>query len=301
MNKWKKYGKKQKISKILKSALIISNPLAGKGKPLKIVNLVNDFLVEIGFDVFEYYTKNKNDYDGIKKTIIANSKLDLLIISGGDGTLNDVVNAVPDGFNTPIIILPCGSGNDFANYLYGKKSLIEILTKLNNLKTINIDIGACNGKKFINGLGIGFDGWVAQKAAEGVKFVHPALKYYIAILRGIFTFKSFETDIGKSLIIAIANGPTYGGGFKIAPGANPSDGFFDLWHIKPIATYKRAFYLDFIKKGKHRNDEITFEHKTIKEIIIKCNKSIPAHLDGEYFESTVFYVKMANNQLVFVI
>ena len=285
----------------MKKVLIISNPLAGKGKPIKALSKVTQILQNSDFSIVKYFTISKSDYSGIINAINTNSDIDLLIVSGGDGTLNDVVNSIPEEFKIPIIVLPCGSGNDFATYLYGNKTIDEILRNLQAPKTTNINIGICNGKKFINGLGIGFDGWVAKKAAEGVKYIPPSLKYYTAILRGIFTFRSFNTNLGKALIIAVANGPTYGGGFRIAPEANPTDGFFDLWHIKPIKVLKRALYLDIIKKGKHKNDGITFDFKLLKEIKITCERTVPAHLDGEYLESDIFEVKISPVDLVFVV
>lgn len=280
--------------------MLISNPVAGKGKPLQNIGIIKTFLNEKEYEINEYLTQQKSDYSGIEDFINSIKNPDLLIISGGDGTLNDVVNVLPEDFLKPIIVLPCGSGNDFATWLYGKKSLIEILKTIEKNETVGVNIGLCNGKKFINGLGIGFDGWVAQKAAEGVKFIHPSLKYYTAILRGIFTFRSFETNIGSALIIAVANGPTYGGGFKIAPNADPTDNLFDLWHIKPIEVLKRILYLDIIKKGKHKPDGSTFEHKKINEIKIVCKKPVPAHLDGEYMLSDVFEVKLCSYKLNFL-
>ncbi|MCC6721213.1 MAG: YegS/Rv2252/BmrU family lipid kinase [Bacteroidia bacterium] len=284
----------------MKNALIISNPVAGKGKTLKIINKVFEILQNFEFNYTLYLTKSKCDYQGIQNTISKNSNIDLLIISGGDGTLNDVVNALPDDYKTPIIILPCGSGNDFATYLYEDKTIDEILRILKSPKELHVNIGICNGKKFINGLGIGFDGWVAKKANERVKYIPPILKYYAAILSGIFTFKSFDTNLGKALIIAIANGPTYGGGFKIAPNADPTDWYFDLWHIKPIPIIKRIFYLDIIKNGKHNFNNSFFEFRKIDNLKIECELQMPAHLDGEYFESSIFEISISKFNLLFL-
>lgn len=284
----------------MKTVLIIANPKAGKGKPLKKLPLVQSHLKTIGYASEVYLTQNTSDYSGIQEAIKAYKNLDYLLIIGGDGTLNDVVNAVPENFETPLIVLPCGSGNDFATYLYGKKSIEEILNGLLKNETININIAECNGQKFINGLGIGFDGWVAKKANAGAKWIPVLLKYNLAILRGLFTYRSFYTSLGQSLIIAIANGPTYGGGFRVAPEADPTDGLLDLWHIKPIPVFKRPYFLSLIKKGGHAIEPGPYTHQTIKEITIQCYKNLPAHLDGEYFEADKFEVKMLDMSFRFV-
>ena len=276
----------------MKRVLIIANPKAGKGKPLKKLPEVQNHLQSIGYTSEIYYTHNTTDYAGIQNAINVIKKLDCLAVIGGDGTLNDVINSIPEDFKTPLIVLPCGSGNDFATCLYGKKSIPEILNGLLRNETIQINIGECNGQKFINGLGIGFDGLVAKKANAGAAWIPVLLKYNLAILRGLFTYRSFYTNIGQSLIIAIANGPTYGGGFRIAPQADPTDGLLDLWQIKPIAVTKRLYFLSLIKKGRHATIPGPYSHKTLKEITIQCYKNLPAHLDGEYFEAERFEVKM---------
>ncbi len=284
----------------LKTVLIIANPKAGKGKPLKKLPLVQSHLETIGYASIIYFTQNMSDYKGINEAIQINENADCLIVIGGDGTLNDVINSIPDNFKIPLIVLPCGTGNDFATYLYPDKSNEEVLNGLLKKETLNIDIGECNGKKFINGLGIGFDGWVAKKAAEGVSWVPVFLKYHFAILRGLFTYKSFYTSLGQSLIIAIANGPCYGGGFKIAPNADPTDGLLDLWQIKPIPVLMRPYFLSLIKKGGHANIAGPYSHQTIREINIQCHKALPAHLDGEYFEAERFEVRVLEERVRFI-
>jgi YegS/Rv2252/BmrU family lipid kinase len=262
---------------------------------------VQNHLQSIGYISETYFTQNTTDYEGIQGAIDALKKLDCLVVIGGDGTLNDVVNSIPVDFRIPIILLPCGSGNDFATYLYGKRTIPEILNSLLKNEIITINIGECNGQKFINGLGIGFDGWVAKKANAGATWIPVLLKYNLAILQGLFTYKSFYTNLGQSLIIAIANGPTYGGGFRIAPQADPTDELLDLWQIKPIAVAKRPYFLSLIKKGGHATIPGPYSHQTLKEITIQCYKNLPAHMDGEYFESERFEVKMLEMKVGFLV
>jgi YegS/Rv2252/BmrU family lipid kinase len=285
----------------MKTVLIIANPKAGKGKPLKNLPEVQNHLQSIGYISETYFTQNTTDYEGIQGAIDALKKLDCLVVIGGDGTLNDVVNSIPVDFRIPIILLPCGSGNDFATYLYGKRTIPEILNSLLKNEIITINIGECNGQKFINGLGIGFDGWVAKKANAGATWIPVLLKYNLAILQGLFTYKSFYTNLGQSLIIAIANGPTYGGGFRIAPQADPTDELLDLWQIKPIAVAKRPYFLSLIKKGGHATIPGPYSHQTLKEITIQCYKNLPAHMDGEYFEAERFEVKMLEMKVGFLV
>ena len=284
----------------MKNILIIANPFAGKSSASKLLPEIEQFLKTHHFNFSTYFTINKADYEGIKSAIQGFDELFALVIMGGDGTLNDVVNSISVNFVAPLLVLPCGSGNDFAKYIHGNKSIVAILNCLISNSIKATDCGVCNGTRFINGLGIGFDGWVAGKANKGAAWIPAKLKYHFAILRGLFSFKSFYSNLGESLIIAIANGPTYGGGFKIAPKANPFDGKLDLWQIKPITLVKRPTYLTFIKKGLHQNRKGPYSHSHITEIVIRAQNPIPAHLDGEYFESSFFEVSILKGFVKFL-
>lgn len=284
----------------MKNVLIIANPKAGKASAKKFLPKIEQFLKTNQFNFTTYFTQNTSDYQGITSAINSVEEIFAVLIVGGDGTLNDVVNSIPENFKPPILILPCGSGNDFAKYIHGNKRLEEILACLKNNSSKASDCGVCNNKRFINGLGIGFDGWVAGKANEGPAWLPAQLKYHLAILRGLFKFKFFESNLGKSLIIAVANGPTYGGGFKIAPNANPFDGKLDLWQIEPINLIKRPYYLTLIKNGNHQNQSGPYSHKSVSEIKIQSSQVIPAHLDGEYFESNIFEINILKGFVKFL-
>jgi diacylglycerol kinase (ATP) len=198
----------------LKNVLIIANPKAGKASAKKFLPKIEQFLKSNQFSFTTYFTKNTTDYEGISSAIKSVEELFALLIVDENGTLNDVVNSIPENFKPLILILPCGSGNDFAKFIHGNKRLEEILNCLNNISSKATDCGICNNKRFINGLGIGFDGWVAGKANEGAAWLPAQLKYHFTILRGLFKFKFFESNLGKSLIIAVANGPPMAAGSK---------------------------------------------------------------------------------------
>jgi len=284
----------------LKRLFIIVNPISGKGKSLKILPEISKYLTNKGYGFETYHTQNSSDYSAIKSRLSAQSDWYAILILGGDGTLNDVINSLPANFDCPFMVIPCGSGNDFASWLYGNLMVQSILNKLDEKNEVRIDIGECNGKRFINGVGIGYDGWVAREAEKGVRWLSPGLKYHLAILRGLFTFKPFESNFGKALILAVANGPTYGGGFRIAPGADPSDHKLNLWHIKPISVWMRPYYLSIIKKGSHSKIKGPYETKLVDQVTVECQKSMPAHMDGEYFEAQKFEIKLSGLKVVFI-
>ncbi len=144
--------------------LVIYNPLAGKGRALKEKNSVVHF--------FEQHA--------IRYTLQTTTQVDFstpyncIVIIGGDGTLNYLLNKkIP--FQVPILLIKGGTGNDFYSHLYGKIKTTELLNTLfQQYRLQSIDLGQCNAKYFINGIGLGFDAAVVQtnnaKSSSGVNW-----------------------------------------------------------------------------------------------------------------------------------
>ena len=224
---------------------------------------------------------------------------------GGDGTLNYFINQYP-AVNIPIALFKGGTGNDFAWKLYGNKSIddyFEIVMKGGGGKA---DVGICNGRYFINGVGIGFDGEVVK--AMGQKRILPGhLGYLMIVLKKIFSYREKETKItmddakwsGKIFMINIANGSRYGGGFLVAPQAIINDGELDIIIIKRIASWKRLSYLPKVELGRHLNLSLVEVFKK-KKIIVESSFILPAHLDGELMEANKFEIEIIPAKLSFI-
>jgi diacylglycerol kinase family enzyme len=161
-----------------------------------------------------------------------------------------------------------------------------------------IDAGKCNDRYFLNGVGIGFEGAVA-KSLQGVNKFGGKTSFMLSILKHILFYKEQQyiitsaekTVTGKFLMISIANGTRYGGGFYVAPLAKPDDGLFDANLVKPLSPLKRLRYLPVIEKGKHLNLPFIDYYNTQK-IIIKSDQVIQSHLDGEYLEAKEFVIEI---------
>ncbi len=214
---------------------------------------------------------------------------------GGDGTLNDVVNALPS-FDIPLHIIPAGSGNDF-HQLTSHRSLNSNSDLSKEL--VYSDIWSCNGMLFHNGVGLGFDGSIAhQTQYSKIKWLPLGLKYWFAIFRNIFTYRSKKCVIksedgsydGLSFMISVANGTQYGGGFKVAPDAQRDDGLLDVVIIHKIHPLKRLVYVPKVEKGEHMNLDIV-QHFRTNNLSIEYTEEIPVHLDGEVISASRFEFK----------
>jgi YegS/Rv2252/BmrU family lipid kinase len=275
---------------------IATNTLAGNGKAVKLSATIQQVLQgkNIASQIFTEKEWDKRMYG-----------FDQVWITGGDGTVNYFVNQYKD-IKVPLCIFNGGTGNDFHALLYGKITVEAQIEHVLQTAANPIDAGICNSRYFLNGVGIGFDGSVA-KSLLGLHKFGGKTSYMLTILKHIFFYKeqqyrivSAEKNItGKFMMISIANGTRYGGGFFVAPLAKADDGLFDVNLVKQISPFKRLRYLPVIEKGKHL--ELPFvDYFNTKKITIYSNKPTQAHLDGEFLEGTRFDIEILPSHFHFI-
>jgi diacylglycerol kinase (ATP) len=278
----------------VRNVAIVCNPLAGAGRAIALAQKISDELLkrQITHSVFK---------ENWPQTF--NGLTDVWVV-GGDGTLNYFINKYPD-IKLPLVIFNGGTGNDVHWLLYGDKNFIEQLELVLTASAKPIDAGRCNEKLFINGVGIGFEGAVAESVA-GKKKKPGKTSFLIAILKKIFFYHSKSYTIhsgevnkqGKYLMISISNGRRAGGGFHIAPIAKADDGLLDVTVINAISPVFRLRWLPVIEKGKHLH--LSFiSHFTTQKIIIECEQDMQTHLDGEIYKSKKLEIEILPAQFLF--
>lgn len=278
-----------------KNIAIVCNRLAGAGRA---VTLASQILSELSNRQIPHSFFQETwppDFNGFT---------DVWIV-GGDGTLNYFVNHYMDT-KLPLVIFNGGTGNDFHWLLYGKMSFEKQLELALSAEPKPIDLGRCNKKYFINGVGAGFEGEVA-KNLTGKKKKAGKASFMAMILKKIFSYRSRTYRIiadGKTIaekkyfIIDISNGSRAGGGFHIAPNAEADDGLFDIVMIEALHPLNRLRWLPVIEKGQHLNLSFV-NHFKAKQILIESNEGIIFHLDGEYYEATKLDVGLMPGKLLF--
>lgn len=276
---------------------MIANPATGKKKRLqKIQQELTCRFKKLNYRYDLHYTEIDLGGTSLVKHKLNDSYSDIIAI-GGDGTLNEVIN----GFDDKRIIfsfIPNGSGNDFArNFnLNSLEHHVDIAVEGNVYK---MDLGICNERKFINGVGIGLDGQVVHDLLHKKNILRGANKYYYHILRNLIQYKSQlfdysieETDFHKRLLLlCIGNGSTFGNGFKLTPRANLFDGILDICTIGELSIWNRFWQIPKLAHGVH--DKLSaVEFYQAKAIKIGPNDLICAHIDGEYMGHPPFDIKV---------
>ncbi len=222
-----------------------------------------------------------------------------LVIMGGDGTINYVVNHFK-AIHIPIGMIRCGTGNDFTELLMGKKNTAAYFETALFAAPKPVDAGSCNGRLFTNGVGIGFDGWVVNKLLVKRLFTGKAA-YYSSVISLLLFYRESnitltvdgDTSDTSLFMLSAANGKTYGGGFKVAPKASVTDGLLDLLVVKKISLLQRLRYLPVLERGDHLDKPLSFiRYLQPKQITVTSSIPLQAHLDGEHLIAKTFEIRI---------
>jgi diacylglycerol kinase (ATP) len=269
------------------------NPLAGKGKAIKIAAAV----------------KQRLQAENMKFTAFEKWPVDFPLVTeawiiGGDGTLNYFINFYKE-VTVPLVIFKGGTGNDFAWKLYGNSSLEQQLDCVLTADAKTVDAGLCNDKFYLNSVGVGFDGEVLQSMGS-IRFLGGHFGYLWVVIKKIFSFREYsftiklaqETLQDKYLIVAVNNSSRTGGGFMVSPKASVSDGLLDMILCKKLGILKRLKVLPVIEKGNHLDKPyITYQQHTAVTII--CEKEVFAQLDGELISGKAFVLTVLPGKFLF--
>ena len=222
---------------------------------------------------------------------------------GGDGTLNYVVNEI-QGTGLPISIVSNGTGNDSVKSLHGILDFEKQVDIAIHGKIKLFDLGMCNGRYFVNGVGIGFDGQVVKEMVDRGDKKGRHIDYLLTVLRIVAGFKEkklrftidYKTFEKRILLMTISNGTTFGGGFIVNPFAKTDDGKLDVCIFNEVSPLMRFWHLPKLKTGAHTKIKET-EFHLASEVEIERSKELVAHLDGEFIGHPPFSISVEKQAL----
>lgn len=245
---------------------------------------------------------------------------DTLVVLGGDGIIHEAVNGlmrIPREERPLLGLLPAGSGNDYAKSLGISFKVPQALNQLLEGTERVVDVGLCNGEYFTETLSFGLDAAIAldtmdRRKKTGAKGTRLYLEAGLNQLLNHLDTHSFEFEYvdsqgvahrreGKSHIFAIQNGPTYGGGFKVAPDARLEDGLLDVCIAHaPLSVAKATGIFLLAKEGKHTGFKC-IESFRCSSMKVKFSAAPPSQIDGEQLEGCEFDVSVQHEALRVVI
>jgi YegS/Rv2252/BmrU family lipid kinase len=228
------------------------------------------------------------DVQGLGEWIVEHrAEADLVIIGGGDGTLNAAAEALVET-GLPLGILPLGTANDLARTLCIPAGLADASRVIAEGRTRRVDLGRVNGKHFFNVASLGLSVQVARRLDGNLKRRWGVLGYPLTLWRTIRGQSAFRARIRcddarlrvRAIQISVGNGRHYGGGMTIAADAEIDDGALDLVSVAPQGTWQLIGNLPALRWGWHE-PAARVRHRRCREVEIRTDRSIPINTDGE--------------------
>jgi diacylglycerol kinase (ATP) len=217
---------------------------------------------------------------------------DLVIVWGGDGTVNETGGGLA-GSATPLGLIPAGSGNGLAAALRVPFDPQQAIAVALGERTLAVDVGRANGKPFFNVAGIGFDAHVARLFNQRRRGRGGKLPYVVIGVREGCTYAArdytitFDSGDGpnggetaRALLIAFANGSDYGMGMRIAPNARLDDGLLEACVVLDRPVLSRFLHTRFLATGAIERAPAIIR-RSVRRAIVETDGDIGYHLDGE--------------------
>ncbi len=177
-----------------KEILIIVNPCSGKGKVNKYIPQICDNLEKQGYELEVIYTSPNNNGEQIIENYIR--YIDAVVVCGGDGTLNEVINGIIKCHKKiDVSFVPFGTTNDFARTVKVPRNKYSLSKKLSKYKQIDIDVGKFEERYFYYVAAFGLCTNVSYKTKQKEKNKFGKLAYYKAGLKELKNIKTYKTSI----------------------------------------------------------------------------------------------------------
>lgn len=264
----------------MKKAVFLYNHRSGKGRIKRNVEMVCAIFREAEYDIepvpidFE-----ANPFDG-------REDIDLMVVAGGDGTVNFALNAMKrKGLDIPIGVIPAGTANDFARALGMSDKPLEAARQIAFGSIGHVDCGRVNDRYFVNVLSFGIFTTTSQHTSDTSKHLIGKLAY---LIEGVKEFRSMhavplevvaddETFDLDSLIVLVFNGET-AGGFRLARNASIRDGLFDCLMLeKKNVIRSTEAMIRYLLGGNPR----IIRRLQVRRLDIRSTINEPTDVDGQ--------------------
>ena len=273
--------------------VIIANPRAGGGRARDVAIAAQNSLSESGIQVTLHLSTTREQLR-TETAHACESKPAVVLACGGDGTVHDVLQStIPT--NTPLGVIPAGTGNDIARSLglpgkTNQKFFQKLAYSIHHHDFESIDASQItvegNQQWSLGVISAGLDSDVNERANRMTHF-RGTTRYTLALLAELraFPLHNYTVTIdstkrtGSAILIAVGNGGQYGGGMKICPQADMTDGLLDITWVDPAPrrTVLRLFPL--IYSGWHVNSRLVHTYRG-SEISIESPDAM-IYADGE--------------------
>jgi len=268
---------------------LLTNPEAGKGRGTRSAAVALPRLREAGITVRSVVGRDADEALELARRSVADG-VDSLVVVGGDGLVHLAVQALMEAApaDRPSLgVIPAGTGNDVARYVDVPRSDPQLAADVVvGARTRRIDLARTGSTYFVTVLAAGFDA-VVNERANAMRWPRGQLRYTLATLAELRVFAPLPYVLQldgierrvDAMLVAVGNGPSFGGGLRITHGACIDDGLLDVVIIKTMSkpslvrTYPRLY------TGGHTHHP-QYEHHRVRSVTV-ASPGITAYADGE--------------------
>jgi diacylglycerol kinase (ATP) len=264
---------------------LLTNPASGKGRGERTAGEVLPRLRDAGYVVRNLVGRDADEAEDLARQCVADG-VETLVVVGGDGMVHLALQAVA-GTPTRLGLVPAGTGNDVARYFDVPRSDTSAATDVViGGHERRVDLARVGSRYFVTVLAAGFDA-VVNERANRMRWPRGQMRYNLATLAELRTFTPipYVLEIDgvqqrfEAMMVAVGNGPSFGGGLRITEGAVLDDGLLDVVTILPMSKVELVKTYPKLFKGTHVHHP-DYRHHRGRTVTIAA-PGITAYADGE--------------------
>lgn len=269
---------------VLTKITLLINPASERGRPATVAPRVARYLRESGAVVDELVGRDASESLDLAHRAV-DEGTDALVAFGGDGIVHIAVQAVA-GTRTPFGLIPQGTGNDYARML-GIPDDVTAAARIVLAGSVRaIDLGRVGDRWFGTVLAGGFDAKVNDRTNR-MRWPRGRWRYNLAILAELASLRPLDYVLDldghrirtQATLVAVGNGPSYGGGMRICPSAVADDGLFDVTVIGATNAARLIRVLPRVYAGTHVEESGVTTYRA--RHVALSTRDVTAYADGE--------------------
>lgn len=264
---------------------LLTNPSAGRGRGARIAAAAVPRLRDAGFEVEDLRGRDADEAGDLARDCVERG-VETLVAVGGDGMVHVAIQALA-GSTTRLGLLPAGTGNDVARYLGVPRrdpdAAVDVVVAG---RERTVDLARAGSLYFLTVLAAGFDA-VVNERANRMRRPRGQMRYNLATLAELRTLRPIDyvleldgvTRRLAATVVAVGNGPSFGGGLRITEGALLDDGLLDVVVIEPLSRRELVRTYPKLFRGTHVHHR-GYHHHRVRSVTVAAS-GITAYADGE--------------------
>lgn len=286
-------------------ALVIGNPIAGRGKAPRLIDALTRALRAEGLETDVYLTRAAGDARQRAGRIDAG--VDRLVVVGGDGTLNEVLNGLTDPSRVPLTQLAMGTANVLAHELRLPRNPKALAAVVAHGRVRQLDLSIANGQRFLSLASAGFDAMVTREVQRRRKGELGYLGYAVPLIRALWSYRppclNVSVDGAESVtgaMVVVGNISNYGGLFAVADRARCDDGHLDICVLPRGSRLALTGYaLAALARLLSKTTDVIY--LTGRRVTIDSNSPVAYEIDGDYAGQTPLEIQLDPRTVPFIV